>query len=313
MILHQNVLGVDVAKDWIDTCDLSTGRIRHIETTPRALKAFAAKLSGDVLVVFEASGGYERPLVKALEAAGRAYARVNPRQAREFARATGRLAKTDKVDARVLAEMGATLELKPAPPADPARRRLAELVARRADLVAMIAAETNRLAQAADPFVRRDIKGLLGVLQRRRQALDKEIGAQTRASDDLASRSRRLQTAPGVGPSLASVLLAFLPELGEIERRPIASLAGLAPHARDSGRSRGRRKIWGGRSDVRRALYLAAFIASRRDPELKAMRDRLIAAGKPFKVAIIAVARKLLTILNAMIRENRDYQQKLPA
>lgn len=313
MILHQNILGVDVARDWIDTCDLASGRIRHIETAPRVLKAFAAKLPRDGLVVFEASGGYERPLVEALEAESLAYVRVNPRQAREFARATGRLAKTDKVDARVLAEMGATLALKPAPPADPARRRLAELVARRADLAGMIAAETNRLQQAADPFVRRDIKSLLAILKRRKLSLDKEIDAHTRASDDLAARSRRLMTAPGIGPSLASVLLAFLPELGEIERRPIASLAGLAPHARDSGRSRGRRKIWGGRSDVRRALYLAAFIASRRDPELKAMRDRLTANGKPFKVAIIAVARKLLTILNAMIRENRDYQCRQPA
>ena len=313
MILHRQILGVDVAKDWIDTCDLASGQIRHIETTPHALKAFAARLARNSLVVFEASGGYERPLIEALEAEGLAYVRVNPRQAREFARATGRLAKTDKVDARVLAEMGRTLALKPAPPADPARRRLAGLVARRTDLVGMIAAETNRLAQAADPFVRRDIKGVIAVLQRRRQAIDKEIDAQIRASDDLAARSRRLRTAPGVGPSIASVLLALLPELGGIERRPIASLSGLAPHAHDSGHRNGRRKIWGGRGDVRRALYLAAFVASRRDPELKAMRQRLIANGKPFKVAIIAVARKLLTILNAMIREDRDYQQKLPA
>jgi transposase len=313
MTLHQNVLGVDVAKDWIDICDLASGRTRRIGTTPRALKAFAGGLPKDIFLVFEASGGYERPLVTALEAAGLAYARVNPRQAREFARACGKLAKTDKVDARILAEMGRALALKPALPACPARRRLAELVARRADLVGMITAETNRLAQAVDPFVRRDLKSLLALLRKKKLALDKEIETQMRADDQLAARNHRLRTAPGVGPCVASVLIACLPELGQTERRPIASLAGLAPHASDSGLRQGRRKIWGGRAEVRRALYTAAFVASRRDPELKAMRERLIKAGKPFKVAIIAVARKLLTILNAMLRENRDYQPRLPA
>jgi len=308
MTLHQKVLGVDAAKDWIDTCDLASGQIRRIETTPHALKSFARALPKDVLAVFEASGGYERPLMAALDAEGVAYARVNPRQAREFARATGQLAKTDKVDARVLAEMGKALGLKPSTPADPARRRLADLVARRTDLVGMITAETNRLAQAAEPFVRRSIQSLLILLKRRKVILEKEIETQARASEQLAARNRRLRTAPGVGPCVATTLLAFLPELGTTERRPIACLVGLAPHARDSGHRQGRRKIWGGRPEVRRALYTAAFVASRHDPELKAMRDRLIKAGKPFKVAIIALARKLLTILNAMIREDRDYE-----
>lgn len=312
MTLHQNILGVDAAKDWIDTHDLASGRGGRIDMTPRALKAFAAALPKDGLVVFEASGGYERPLMAALEAEGLAYARVNPRQARAFARATGRLAKTDRVDARVLAEMGKALALKPAAPADPARRRLAELVARRGDLVGMITAETNRLGQAADPFVRRSIQTLLVVLKRRKLAIEKEIETQTRRSDQLAARNRRLRTAPGVGPCVAAAILAFLPELGASERRPIASLAGLAPHAHDSGQRQGRRKIHGGRPDVRRALYTAAFVASQRDPELKAMRERLIKAGKPFKVAIIACARKLLTILNAMIRDGRDYQPQPP-
>jgi transposase len=317
MILHQNVVGVDVAKDWIDICGPAPGQVRRIETTPRELKRFAQGLS-DTFVVFEASGGYERPLMEALEAPacrerGVAYARVNPRQAREFARATGRLAKTDKVDARVLAEMGRTLNLRPAGPADPARRRLAELVARRADLVGLITAETQRLAQARDSFVRRDISGVLAVLRRRRLATDKEIAAHKRQHDELDQLDRRLRTAPGIGPSLASVIAACLPELGQIDRRAIASLGGLAPHACDSGHSRGRRSCWGGRADIRRTLYIAAFIASRCDPELKAMRARLQAAGKPFKVAIIAVARKLLTILNAMIRDRHVYQPRPPA
>jgi transposase len=313
MILHQNFLGVDVSKDWIDTCDLASGETRHIDTRPRALKAFAVKLPSTTLVVLEASGGYERPLIEALEASGVAYARVNPRQAREFARATGRLAKTDRVDARVLALMGRALELAPSPPIDPARRRLAELVARRADLVAATGAETNRLAQAADRFVRADIKACLAMLKRRKLALEKEIAAHMRSHEDLQHLDRRLQTAPGIGPAIASVLIACMPELGQTDRRGAASLGGLAPQACDSGLSRGKRRVWGGRSDVRRALYLAAFIASRCDPELKAFRNRLEAAGKPFKVAIIAVARKLLTILNAMIRDGREYQSKTTA
>lgn len=312
MTLHQNVVGVDVAKDWIDTCDFASGAVRHIETTPHALKAFAERCAGS-LVVFEASGGCERPLTEALEAAKVAYARVNPRQAREFARATGKLAKTDKVDARVLASMGASLKLAPTPPADPVRVRLAELVARREDIVTMISQETQRLAQACDAFVRRDLKSHLAILKRRRIALEKEIAAQMGREETMAGTSRRLRTAPGVGPSVASTLLARLPELGSIDRRAIASLAGLAPHASDSGHRKGRRQVLGGRAGVRRVLYIAAFIASRYDPELKAMRQRLQAAGKPFKVAIIAVARKLLTILNAMIRDNRDYEKNLAA
>jgi transposase len=317
MTLHQNVLGVDVAKDWIDICDPASGQVRRIETAPRALKRFVRGLS-DTLVVFEASGGYDRPLAEALEAPGLkdrgvAYARVNPGRAREFARATGRLAKTDKVDARVLAEMGRALDLKPTPPVDPARRRLAELVARREDLVGMITAETQRFAQARDRFVSADIRGVLLVLRRRKLATDREIAAHKRQNSELAAIDARLRTAPGIGPSLASVIAAYLPELGQIDRRAIASLGGLAPHARDSGHSRGRRSCWGGRAGIRRALYIAAFIASRRDPELKAMRARLQAAGKPFKVAIIALARKLLTILNAMIRDHRDYQPRTPA
>lgn len=310
MILHQNVLGVDVAKDWIDICDLGAGKIRRIETTPRALKAFAARLAKDSLVVFEASGGFERPLMAALEAKGCAYARVNPRQARDFARATGRLAKTDRLDARVLAEMGKALALKPTPPVDPARRRLAELVARREDLVRAVTAETNRLGQAADPFVRRDIKGHLAVLRRRKLLLENEIAGHTRQHDGLEAMVRRVQTAPGFGPAIAPAIIAFLPELGTLDRRAIASLGGLAPQACDSGQRRGKRQVWGGRAEVRRALYLAAFVASRCDPQLKAFRQRLIAAGKPIKLVLIAVARKLLTILNAMIRDGHDYERR---
>ena len=306
MTLHRHVLGVDIARDWIDMFDLASGEARRIAMTPQALKAFAACHAG-ALVVFEASGGYERPLVDALEAAGITHVRVNPRQAREFARATGKLAKTDRVDAEVLARMGAALDLRPAAPADPARRRLADLVSRREDIVAAITAEKQRLPHARERFVQLSIQRLLAVLLRQKQTLEAEIRAHMRQHAVIAAAERRLRTAPGIGPAVASTLMAFLPELGRLDRRAAAALAGLAPHANDSGRRTGRRSTWGGRPGVRRALYLAAFIASRCDPTFKAMRQRLEAAGKPFKVAIIACARKLLTILNAMLRDQRNY------
>lgn len=305
--MPHTVIGVDVAKDWIDAHFPALAQDRRIKTTRRALNAFAQSL-GEALVVFEASGGYDRPLIEALDAAGVAYARVNPRQAREFARATGRLAKTDKVDARVLAEMGRALDLPPTERVDPARRRLAELIARRDDLVAGIVKETQRLAMARDDLIRRDIESLLAVLKRRKLLFEREIIRHVKAHAALHALYRRLLTAPGIGPALAPVLIARLPELGRLDRRAIAALAGLAPHACDSGQRTGKRRIWGGRADVRRALYLAAFIASRCDPELRAFRKRLQAAGKCFKAAIIATARKLLTNLNAVIADNRDYE-----
>lgn len=310
--MPQNVIGVDVAKDWIDIFDRRAGRCRRIDTTPSALHAFARK-HADALFVFEASGGYERPLTDALANADAPYIRVNPRQAREFARATGRLAKTDRVDAQVLAEMAAALELKPTTRPSPERRRLADLVARREDIVAMIGQETNRLKQAADEFVGRDIKSLLTVLERRKAKLGDEIAAHIERHEGLAALDKRIRTAPGVGGVIAPALIAGLPELGTLDRRKIAALAGLAPHACESGKRIGKRRIWGGRTQVRKALYLAAFIASRRNPELKAYRKRLEENGKCAKAAIIACARKLLTQLNACVKEQRDYELRSTA
>ena len=305
--MPRNVIGVDIAKHWIDTYNLESGRACRIDMTSTSLKAFAAGCT-DAFVVFEASGGYERPLAEALTAAGIAYARINPRQAREFARATGRLAKTDQVDACMLAFMGRALELSPTPPPDPARIRLAALVARREDLVDQAVREANRLKRASDTFVRADIASLIRVLKGRIEKVETEIAAQIASDPTLAATEQRLRSAPGIGPVTAASLLARLPELGHVSRGAIANLAGLAPHACDSGQMRGQRHIWGGRKDVRKSLYQAAFIASRYDPALKALRTRLEAAGKPFKVAIIAVARILLTQLNAIVREQRNYR-----
>lgn len=304
------VIGVDVAKDWIDIHSLPARTDRRLATSPASLKRFARSLPEDTLVVFEASGGYDRPLAEALETAGVAYARVNPRHAREFARATGRLAKTDRVDARVLAQMGEALKLAPSQPLSPARHRLAALIARREALVTMIAQEKNRLGQARDAFLRREIKSHLAVLARRKALIEKEIAAAIAAEEELAALERRLCSVPGIGPVIAATLIAKLPELGTLDRRRIASLAGLAPHASESGQHRGKRRCWGGRAEVRRALYWAAFIASRCNDEFRAARDKLEAAGKPVKAAITALARKLLVQLNAIVRDGRDYAVK---
>ncbi len=305
--MTHDIIGVDIAKDWIDIHHLSDGQSKRLATTRSALARFATEARG-ALVVFEASGGYERPLTEALSTAGGAFARVNPRQAREFARATGRLAKTDRVDAAMLAEMGRALRLKPSPVRAPERVRLADLMARRDDLSDMLRREANRIKQARDAWIKNDIKTMLRVLERRLVRVEAEISAQIEAHEVLARAAARLQSMPGIGPILAASLVARLPELGRLDRRAIASLAGLAPHACDSGVFRGKRRVWGGRAEVRRSLYLAGFIASRYDPRLRAFRTRLEAAGKPAKVAIVAVAKKLLTILNAMFRDGNNYR-----
>ncbi len=211
------------------------------------------------------------------------------------------------MDAAMLAEMGRALRLKPSPPRAPERVRLADLMARRDDLSDMRRREANRIKQARDAWIRKDIKTMLRVLERRLVRIEAEISAQIEAHETLARAAARLRSMPGA-PSSPPACVARLPELGRLDRRAIASLAGLAPHACDSGVFRGKRRVWGGRAEVRRSLYLAGFIASRYDPRLRAFRTRLEAAGKPAKVAIVAVARKLLTILNAMFRDENDYR-----
>ena len=311
MTLPQNYIGVDIAKDWIDVFHAFSSKHERIAMTKQSLARFARAAKG-CLVICESSGGYERPLTRALAEWGVDYARVNPRQAREFARATGQLAKTDKVDAQILARMGRALDLKPTPPPVPERAHLAELVARRADLVTNIGRETNRLDRAGDIWIIKEIKSLINVLDKQLSAIEARIDAVIKASCALTTANRRLRSVKGIGPVVASVLMARLPELGQMDHRKTASLAGLAPHANDSGLRRGKRLIWGGRAEVRRALYIAAKSASQWDPVFIAFRKRLTDAGKPFKVAIIACARKMLTILTAMFKNGEDYR-KTPA
>lgn len=308
MTLPQTYIGVDVAKDWIDVFDPTTSRHERIPTDIRSLRRFAATV-GSSIVVLEASGGYERPVIKALSDAGRHATCVNPRQAREFARATGRLAKSDRVDAHVLAEMGRALELVPARPRPAERQRLSDLTAHRDNIAAMIVAEKNRLRMAEDQWIRRNILQHIKVLQANQAETEAEMEALIQTQDDLRDQAARLRGIKGIGPVVSATLIAQLPELGHLDRRRIAALAGLAPHANDSGHRRGKRSIWGGRDALRRSLYLAALTASRFEPRFRAFKETLLAAGKPRKVVIVACARKLLTVLNAMIRTGTVYRR----
>lgn len=308
MTLPQTYIGVDVAKDWIDVFYPTTSRHERIPTDIRSLRRFASTV-GSSIVILEASGGYERPVIKVLSDAGRHATCVNPRQAREFARATGRLAKSDRVDAHVLAEMGRALELVPAPPRPAERQRLSDLTAHRDDIIAIIVAEKNRLRMTEDQWIRQNILQHIKVLQASQAETEAEMEAVIQTQDDLRDQAARLRGIKGIGPVVSATLIAQLPELGHLDRRRIAALAGLAPHANDSGHRRGKRSIWGGRDALRRSLYLAALTASRFEPRFRAFKEHLLAGGKPRKVVIVACARKLLTVLNAMIRTGTVYRE----
>lgn len=305
--MTQNCIGVDVAKDRIDVFDPATG-FSQIAMDRAPLARFARKAAREeALVVFEASGGYDATLREALEAAGARYARVNPGQARHFARALGVLSKTDRVDARMLSEMGRRLDLAPNEPLSQAQRDLKALVTRRRQVVEIRKEERTRLAQVADPFLSKLIQRHIACLTREITALEEKMTQLIAKTPELCIPHDRLVSAPGIGAITAATLLAEMPELGQANRRQIAALAGLAPLARDSGQRTGKRAIGGGRPILRSALYIAALSASRADPTLSAFRAQLQQNGKTPKQALIAVARKLLTRLNAMLRNNQNY------
>ena len=259
MTLRQNALGVDLSLDALDVYCPRRDTYRHVPNTPAAIAALVAD-NTDAFFVFEATSGCDHELRARLTAAGVPFARVNPRRAREFARARGLLAKTDRVDARGLAEMGRCLPLEATVEPDTQRQRLAALVTRR----------------------------------------DQIVG-------DLTREQNRLRTIPGVGPIVAATLLAELPELGQRDRRAIAALAGLAPLANDSGRRQGRRRIWGGRRKARRVLYIAGLNAKRYCPHYADIAARMAATGKAPKTIVIAIARRLLTAMNAMLRDGTEF------
>ena len=302
---NAEVFGVDVAKHWVDV----VGPNGHERVVNEDLGAFARRVSQQGgRVAFEASGGYETPLRAALAKAGVPAIRINPRRARAFATSLGRLAKTDRVDAGVIREMARRLDLPECPPEPKEVSQLKALQLRRRQLVEDAKREKIRLSQTSDKGTRASVTRVLRLLQREVAQIEATIAKLIASSNDLRNRAALLRTAPGVGPVSATALLAEMPELGTLTPRQVAALAGLAPMARDSGVRTGKRRIGGGRKGVRDVLYMAGLSAARNDPSLRAFSDRLREKGKAPKQAIIAVTRKLLIILNAMIRENRPYQ-----
>ena len=310
-------VGIDVSKDHLDGFVRPSGlAIRH-GNDDAGIAALVAQLAPlrPTLVVVEATGGLQAPLVAALAVAGIPTAVVNPRQARDFAKATGRLAKTDAIDAEALAHFAEAIRPQPRPLPDATTAALQALLARRRQLLDMRTAEQNRLKMGAKTLpaaVRRNVEKHIRWLTGQVEDLDGELGQAIEASPLWRAKDDLLQSVPGVGKTVSRTLLAALPELGTLSRQQIAALVGLAPVADDSGHKRGQRHIRGGRTAVRCALYLAALSAARFNPVLRAFYQRLRAAGKLAKVALTAVARKLLTILNAMVRSGQPWAPALP-
>ena len=300
-------VGIDVSKALFVVAVTPSGERWTSETTPMAIDALVTRLQGltPTVIVIEATGGYERALVAACAAAGLPVAIVNPRQVRAFAQALGHTAKTDAIDADVLAAFGARVQPPPRPLADAATQALAALVMRRRQLIEMLAMERQRLEQAPPTGrIARDLRNHIRWLERRVGDVDDEIGTTIQASPIWRVHEDLLRSVPGIGPITAWTLLAELPELGTLDRRAIAALVGVAPFNCDSGQHRGQRHIWGGRASVRATVYMAALSATRHNPPLAAFYRRLRAAGKPAKVALVATMRKLITILNAIVKHH---------
>lgn len=292
--------GVDVAKATLVLA--GPGRYHELPNTPGGHRALLALVPAGAHLILEATGGYERALALALHGAGRALSVINPRQARDFARAKGRRAKSDPIDAAELADYGAKLEPAADTPPSAAQQALWELASRRAQLVAARTAELNRADHLSLKKLRTQARSLLRVLARQIAQLDALIAAALALDPALAARARRLQEVQGVGPTVAAILLAHVPELGTLSRREAAHLLGLAPFDRDSGQQKGARHIAGGRAAPRSALYMAAMVAIVHNRFFKAFYQRLLTAGKLKKVALIAVMRKLACLLNHLLK-----------
>jgi transposase len=304
------IVGIDVSKDRLDVHVLPAGDGFSVGNDHAGMEALVARLSqakADV-VALEATGGYEMLAAAGLSSARLGVVVVNPAQVRAYAHALGKRAKTDPIDAAVIAAFAAATKPQIRPLKDEETEAFSALVSRRRQIVQMITAEENRARMALTRETHKSIRRLLAALRRELESLDADLDGRIRKSPLWRVREALLTSVPGVGPTTARTLIAEMPELGSLDRRQIASLAGLAPWTRQSGKWRGKSFIGGGRSRVRAVLFMAALVAARHNPVLKAFRDRLVAAGKPRIVAIVATMRKLLTILNAIIRDNKPWQ-----
>jgi transposase len=301
-------IGIDVSKATLDIASLPDGESWTVTNDEHGLAELAPRLVAlaPVLVVMEATGGFEMLTAITLAKVGLPIAVVNPRQVRDFAKAMGQLAKTDALDAGMLADFAQRVRPEPRPLPDEAAQLLESLLTRRRQIVEMLTAEKNRLGFARGP-VKRDISQHIRWLEKRLTDVDGDLQDAVAASPLYQAKSDLLRSVPGVGPVTALTLLATLPELGHLSRQQIAALVGVAPMNRDSGTRRGKRMVWGGRAPVRAVLYMAALVGLKHNAVLRVFYARLRAAGKPFKVAATACMRKLLTILNAMLHQNRRW------
>jgi transposase len=308
VIIPLRCVGIDVSKQYLDIFDEALGVPERIANATQAITQLVARWRCDALVVFEATGVYDLELREALRRAGLRFARINPARARDFARASGQLAKTDPIDARMLAAFARAMKPATEQVVTPARNALARLAKRRDQLVLMRAQEKNRRSEADDRAMAERIGRLIEVLDDEITAIETDINALIKAETEIADDAQLMRSLPGIGPVACMQLIAQMPELGKVGPKQVAALAGLAPFNVDSGTYRGKRKIGGGRKRVRDALYMAALNAVRRADPFKIFYTRLRHAGKPAKLALIAVARKLLTVLNAMIRDRKPYK-----
>jgi transposase len=303
-------IGIDVSKAHLDVAILPSGESFVVANDEAGFDELLGGLEDPhpTLVVLEASGGFERPVAAALAAAGIAVAVLNPRQTRDFARAIGKLAKTDALDARALARFAEAVRPTPRTLPDAQAREFQSILARRRQLIQMMTAEKNRLGAATSKAVAKRIQAHIRWLEKELSRTDRDLDEAIESSPVFKENEALLSSVPGVGPVLCRTLLAELPELGSLSPRELSALVGVAPLNRDSGTLRGRRSVWGGRGRVREALYMGALIASRYNPTIREFYQRLLAAGKPKKVALVACMRKLLVILNAMIRDRTPWR-----
>jgi len=303
-------VGIDISKATLDVAVLPTGEHFVVSNDEAGIEELLGKLAevSDALVILEASGGFERPVAAALAASGVALFVVNPRQARDFAKATGQLAKTDRLDAFVLAHFAQAIRPAPRAIPDAEAREFQEILARRRQIIQMMTAEKNRLGASTSKAVCGRIEAHIRWLEKELSRTDRDLDETIENSPTLKENEALLRSVPGVGPVLCRTLLAELPELGSLSPRELSALVGVAPLNRDSGTLRGRRTAWGGRARVREALYMGALIASRFNPAIKEFYERLVEAGKPKKVALVACMRKPLIILNALMRERTPWR-----
>lgn len=305
-------IGIDVSKDRLDIAVHESGESLHCQNTQAAIETLLGQLQAmqPELIVLEATGGYERLCAAMLAAAGLAVSVVNPRQVREFARSSGILAKTDRLDARVLAHFGAAIQPEPRALPDAQQQLLDELILRRRQIVANLVAEKNRLGMAQGAKVKKSLRQAIKFYERQLDELDREVGEHIERSPLWRAREDLLRSFKGVGPVSSRTLIGDLPELGRLDRKRIAALVGVAPMARDSGKRKGVRTISGGRGQVRAVLYMVAVTAIRSNAPIRAFYQRLRAAGKPAKVALVACMRKILIILNAMVRTQTRWNEQ---